>query len=69
MGGFGTFGMLSKFPEKFAAAYIVCGGAKVEIAKKLINIPLWIFHGELDDVVPINLSRNIVNEIIKLGGG
>ena len=68
MGGHGTFGILSKFPETFAAAYIICGAAKVEIAKRLINIPLWIFHGELDDAVPIHLSRNIYNEIIKQGG-
>ena len=68
MGGIGTFGMLAAFPEKFAAAYIVAGGAKAEIAKRLINIPLWIFHGELDDVVPVHLSRNIYDEIIKLGG-
>lgn len=68
MGGIGTFGMLSSFPEKFAAAYIVCGGAKVETAKMLINTPLWIFHGELDDVIPVHLSRNIFNAIIKQGG-
>ncbi len=68
MGGIGTFGMLSSFPEKFTAAYIVCGGAKVETAKMFINTPLWIFHGELDDVVPVHLSRNIFNAILKQGG-
>jgi len=29
MGRVGTFGILSNFSEKFAAAYVVCGGAKV----------------------------------------
>jgi predicted peptidase len=33
-----------------------------------MRTPLWIFHGDADDVVPVSLSRNIYNEIIKLGG-
>ena len=68
MGGFGTFAILSNLPGKFAAAYVICGGGKMDIATKLVNTPLWIFHGQTDDVVPIHLSRNIYNEILKLGG-
>ena len=68
MGGIGTFGMISSYPGKFAAGYVVCGGATVKSAKKYLNTPLWILHGEIDDVVPVHLSGNIYNEIIKLGG-
>jgi len=68
MGGIGTFGILSEFPEKFAAAYVVCGLAKMKTAKNFINVPLWIFHGQLDDAVPVQSSRNIYSEIIKQGG-
>jgi dienelactone hydrolase len=68
MGGIGTLGMISNHPEKFAAGYVVCGGATVKSSKKYINTPLWILHGELDDVVPVHLSGNIYNEIVELGG-
>jgi predicted peptidase len=68
MGGFGVFSILAKEKGKFAAAYAVCGGSKVDAARDLIDIPLWIFHGEDDDVVPVSLSRNVYNEIIRLGG-
>lgn len=68
MGGFGTFGALLNLPGKFTAAYIVCGGTKMENAKNLITMPLWIFHGQMDDVVPVQLSRNIYGEIKRLGG-
>jgi predicted peptidase len=68
MGGFGVFSILAKEKGKFAAAYAVCGGSKVDAARDLIDTPLWIFHGESDDVVPVSLSRNVYNEVIRLGG-
>jgi predicted peptidase len=33
-----------------------------------MSTPLWIFHGEEDDVVPVSYSRKIYNEIVRLGG-
>ena len=33
-----------------------------------MDTPLWIFHGEADDVVPVGLSRDVYKEIIRLGG-
>ena len=68
MGGFGVFSVLAKEPGKFAAAYAVCGGSDVKVASKLLQTPLWIFHGSVDDVVPVYLSREVYNEMIKLGG-
>lgn len=68
MGGFGTFSMLAKEPGKFAAAFAICGGSAPDVAPKLVNTPLWIFHGAADDVVPVYLSRDIYKEIVKIGG-
>lgn len=68
MGGFGVFSTLAKEPGKFAAAYAVCGGSDIKAAPKLLETPLWIFHGEMDDIVPVYLSRDIYKELIRLGG-
>jgi predicted peptidase len=68
MGGFGVFSILAKEQGKFAAAYAVCGGSDPKAAPDLLDTPLWIFHGEADDIVPVNLSRDVYKEIIKLGG-
>jgi predicted peptidase len=68
MGGFGVFSIVAKEKGKFAAAYSVCGGSDTKAAAKLIDTPLWIFHGAADDVVPVRLSRDVYNEIIRLGG-
>ena len=68
MGGFGVFSVLAKENGKFAAAYAVCGGSDVKAADQLLQTPLWIFHGEIDDIVPVYLSRNVYKEMIRLGG-
>jgi len=68
MGGFGVFSIVAKEQGKFAAAYAVCGGSDVKAATQLLQTPLWIFHGEADNVVPVSLSRDVYTEMIRLGG-
>ena len=59
MGGMGTFELLNRNPNTFAAAFAICGGANPAIAKKIKNTPLWIFHGDMDQVVPYRYSIGI----------
>jgi poly(3-hydroxybutyrate) depolymerase len=66
MGAFGVFSALSKEPQKFAGAYAVCGGSHIDAASK-ITTPLWIFHGSEDDVVPVRLSKNMYDAMVKTG--
>ncbi|RYF18010.1 MAG: phospholipase, partial [Flavobacteriales bacterium] len=67
MGGMGTFEMLRRKPNTFAAAFAICGGDNPANAKKYKNVPLWIFHGGLDDVVNPQLSYSVYRELRKLG--
>lgn len=68
MGGFGTWDAAQRFPEKFAAAAPVCGGADLDQVKRLKNIPLWTFHGLKDTVVKPHRSQKAV-EALKAAGG
>jgi predicted peptidase len=68
MGGFGTWELLQRFPEKFKAAMPICGGADTSLACKLKGIPIWAFHGKNDKVVLPSRTSDIVNEIKKCGG-
>jgi predicted peptidase len=68
MGAFGVFSIVTKEKGKFAAAYAICGGSDVKAASQLLETPLWIFHGDADDIVPVYLSRDLYKEIIRLGG-
>ena len=68
MGGFGTWDLLQRYPDKFAAAAPVCGGADETKAGRLINIPIWAFHGGNDKLVKTIRSEHIIEAIRKAGG-
>jgi len=68
MGGFGTWMCLNESPTRFAAAAPICGGAKSDWAEKLVNVPIWAFHGDQDFLVTLDKTANIVNAIRKAGG-
>jgi len=63
MGAFGTYSILSRHADKVAAAIAVCGGANLDHIKNYSHIPLQIFHGSEDDVVPTQLSRDLASEL------
>ncbi|MBL6643379.1 MAG: dienelactone hydrolase family protein [Flavobacteriaceae bacterium] len=59
MGGMGTFELVSRNPDYFAAAFPICGGSNTAWAKAMSKTPMWIFHGEKDKVVSANYSKEI----------
>jgi predicted peptidase len=70
MGGYGVWDVLSRQPQRFAAAVPICGGA-AEAQADLIcaaKVPVWAFHGVLDPVVPVERSRKIVTALRRCGG-
>ncbi|MDR2706727.1 MAG: prolyl oligopeptidase family serine peptidase [Planctomycetaceae bacterium] len=68
MGGFGTWMCMNESPKRFAAALPICGGAKPEWAEKLVEIPIWNFHGNKDGAVPFFMSQKMVDAVRKSGG-
>ncbi len=67
MGGMGTYELIRRKKNTFAAAFAICGGDHPVNAKKYKNIPLWIFHGGLDDVVTPQFSYGIYRSLKELG--
>jgi predicted peptidase len=68
LGGMGTFDMLARYPDLFAAAFPICGAGDVKTAAVFAKkVPLWIFHGAADMVVPPDFSRAYYAELQKLG--
>lgn len=69
MGGMGTFELLYRNPDYFAAAISICGGGLQIIAQKFARkTNIWIFHGEDDAVVPVSFASTMNNAIISAGG-
>jgi predicted peptidase len=68
MGGFGTWALASKYPERFAAIAPICGGGNRIMALKLKDMPVWVFHGAKDKVVALKESEDMVEAIRNYGG-
>ena len=68
MGGFGVWDLLERFPNEFAAAAPVCGGADETKATLIKDVPVWAFHGGKDHVVKTIRSRNIIEALKNAGG-
>lgn len=70
MGGYGSWDLLLRYPTLFAAAIPICGGGDclAPHCAELAQLPLWIFHGDQDDIVPVQRSREIVQALRDHGG-
>lgn len=68
LGGFGTWAAITHHPGLFAAAIPVCGGGDEAQADKLRATPIWAFHGENDQAVPVARSRRMLDAIRQAGG-
>lgn len=53
MGGMGSWTLISRWPELFAAAMPVCGAGDPENVPAAKDVPVWAFHAVNDPVVPI----------------
>jgi len=63
MGGLGTLAIAIKDPELFSAIIPICGGADLEKIQRLNKLPMWIFHGDRDDVIPLDNSISIYQSL------
>lgn len=68
MGGFGAWELACRLPETFAAVAPICGGGDEHQAHRLVDIPIWAWHGSLDEIVPVVRSRQMVSAIQAAGG-
>lgn len=68
LGGAGTWFMAAHYPGYFAAIAPVCGDAHRKLAERLTKLPIWVFHGALDDIVSPERSKIMVEAVNQLGG-
>ncbi len=68
MGGYGTWRLAAAQPDRFAAIAPVCGGGNPMDAYKLKDLPIWVFHGAIDRIVPFRESEKMVTALKDCGG-
>ncbi|HVX15218.1 MAG TPA: prolyl oligopeptidase family serine peptidase [Pirellulales bacterium] len=67
MGGYGTWRLAADHPQYFAAIAPICGGGNPNDAKKLKDLPIWVFHGAKDTAVPLRASEEMVKALKEAG--
>ena len=68
MGGYGSWDLAERMPERFAALVPICGGGDEAQADRLVGLPIWAWHGDADQAVPVERSRRMIAAIEKAGG-
>lgn len=68
MGGYGTWDLAARMPDRFAAILPICGGGDEATASRIAGLPIWCFHGAADEVVPVARSRSMIAAVRGAGG-
>ena len=79
MGGAGAWILAAQYPKRWSALAVICGYVHKppqlddaenptsetfeQFAKRLPRIPIWIFHGSDDPVVPVTESREMARAL------
>ncbi|MBQ8497608.1 MAG: dienelactone hydrolase family protein [Clostridia bacterium] len=68
MGGYGTWELITRKSDVFAAAIPLCGAGIPSEAANLKDIAIWAFHGTADSTVPMSGTSDM-EAAIKAAGG
>jgi len=82
MGGHGALQLAARYPDQFAAVLAICPrlgrpsylqtienlpANALELSQRLRYLPIWLFHGDEDQVVPVENSRKLAVALDRLG--
>jgi predicted esterase len=67
MGGIGSFDLAAAYPGKFAALACLSGRENPDIIARLHDIPVWLFSGTADDIVPSRYTVELAEALKKKG--
>lgn len=67
MGGFGTWDLMARETERFACAVPICGGGDPDAVAAMLDLPVDVWHGGSDDLVPPIRSRLMAERYRQLG--
>jgi predicted peptidase len=68
MGGYGSWELAMRQPTRFAAVVPICGGGDESQAEKIAKLPIWAWHGDADNAVPVVRSQRMIEALKKAGG-
>lgn len=67
LGGQGAWFWAAHSPKRFAALVPICGRTDPDAAERLKTLPIRVFHGAEDNVVPLSESEKMVAALREVG--
>jgi predicted peptidase len=68
LGGAGTWMLAGAYPERFAAIAPLSSRIVPLPLSRLKNLPIWVFHGDADDAMPVSETYRTVDALQAIGG-
>jgi predicted peptidase len=68
LGGYGVWDIIARRTQMFAAAVPICGGGDTTKGTQISRTPVWAFHGDADQLVPVTKSREMIAAMRRAGG-
>lgn len=68
LGAMGAWSWAAASPRRFAALAPICAHGPVSAAARVGELPIWAFHGDADEIVPIGPHRELAEAIEEAGG-
>jgi predicted peptidase len=65
MGGSGVWSLLQAYPNKWAAALVLSAYDNFTNVPAISRVPLWVFQGDADQSVPVDLVRQMMQQLKK----
>ena len=65
MGGFATWDLVARYPQRFAAIVPIAGWGDTSKATLFKSLPIWAFHGNADNVILVAGTKNMIEAICK----
>jgi predicted peptidase len=66
MGGSGVWSLLQNYPEKWAGALVLSAYDTFTAPQAIAQIPLWVFQGDEDMSVPVDMVRDMMKQLKKV---
>jgi predicted peptidase len=66
MGGLGVYALVQLYPQRWAAALVLSAYDNFTVPAAISRVPLWIFQGDSDQTVPLDMVRDMMQQLKKM---